>query len=275
MILLITVGCNASESPGNNHNTSINEGIQKHESNDSDGDDEIGMDESTIQEISNASQTSKTPYELNYERYEIIDENENMNILIEYPQITGMNSLEMQKTVNSILKEKAIHVYDDELANGLNLQLETQIKYFDSNIISVRYSGYEQYHDTMNTNDVLYATNINLITGELLSFNDVFNDELQEKLNREIFKYNGLDKVSDEEEVEQNTHEYGYINADESIISDMFEKYIGSVSNSEFYFSGNSINLIVKVPDGPTAYLELEADLDDLRNCIKDDIIPK
>ncbi len=269
VILLTTVGCDIDKASKNSNDTLNNNGSQEQYSNVSDvSDNETESNKSNVQDSSNTSQNVTQLYELYYETFELIDEMKKTNILIQYPQISGMDSLELEKIINSLLKENAIHVYASKVSDGLNLQIEMQIKYFDANLISVRYAGYEHYHGSMRVYGVLYATNINLNTGELLHINDIFNDEFQKKLNRDIFKYNGSDKVLDGEVVKPNTHEYGYINADDSIITDMFEKYLNNVSDSEFYFSENALNIIVKVPSGPTAYLELIADLEDLGTCI-------
>lgn len=198
----------------------------------------------------------------------MFDEATHTDILIKYPQIKGMDLPEIELEVNALLKEKAISIFDGNASKGLSLEMETKIEFFNSNLISVKYSGYGQYYDAMSVNDIMYATNIDLKTAKLINVQDLFSD-FQEMLNHDVFMYSGADKASDGEAIESNTHEYGYINADKSIITEMFNEYYNKLTSEKYYFSDEYFNIIVKVPSGQTAYLELAANYNDLKNYMK------
>jgi hypothetical protein len=225
----------------------------------------------SIQDTNNMELLKDVDYELFFEKFELLDEVTHTDILIEYPQIKKMKSPELEMKVNALFKEKAISVYEDDDTEGLRLQIETNIEYLSSNIISVKYSGYGFYDGAINGNNIMYATNIDIKTGKIINIQDIFNDRFREMLNREIFMSNGEGKAGEGEAIEPNTHEYGYINADESIISDMFDLYYSSLSSEKYYFSEEYFSIIVKVPSGPTAYLELVANYNDLKDCMNYD----
>ncbi len=210
-------------------------------------------------------------YELFFKRFEVLDEESHTDIFIEYPQIKNMESQEIEMKVNELLREQAISDYEGADVAGLSLPMKTKVVWFTPNIISVKYSGYGYYHGAINGINIMYATNIDLRNGKIIEIQDLFNDCFQEKLNRNVFMFNGVGKESDGEPIEPNTHEYGYINADESIIAEMFNKYYSNLTSDKYYFGEDYFNIIVKVPSGPTAYLELAARYDDLKDCMNYD----
>lgn len=209
--------------------------------------------------------------EIYFKRFSVKNIEKHTDILIEYPQINNMKSLEIEMKINKLLKEKAISDYGDEDVDGLNLPMKTKVEYFNSNMISVKYTGYGYYHGAINGNDVLYATNINLKTGEIIDIRKLFTDRFQEKLNRNVFKFNGPEKAGVGESIDPNSQEYGYINADDSVISEMFTNYNSNKDVDKYYFSEKSFNIIAETPSGPTAYLELAASYDDLKDCMNND----
>ncbi|WP_455717574.1 hypothetical protein, partial [Anaerosporobacter sp.] len=216
----------------------------------------------------NIELSNDTNYEIYYEEFSVKDNSTHMDIHIEYPQIKNMKSSEIETKVNNLLMEKAISAYGDEESEGLSLPMETKVEYFTSNIISVKYTGYGFYYGSMHGNNIMYATNINLKTGEIIDINYLFTDCFQEKLNRNIFMYNGSDKASEGEEVDPDSFEFGYANADEGIIIEMFKNYFNNMEVDKYYFSDKYFNIIAETPSGPTTYLELAASYDDLRSCM-------
>lgn len=235
------------------------------------GDDDI-QEQDFLNDETQEEET-EIEYEVHFERFELLNEVEYTDILIEYPQIKGLESPETEMKVNALLKDKAMSVYETEASKGLSLQIKPQIEYSSSNLISVKYLGHEQYHDTMSINDIMYATNINLKTGKIVNIQEVFNDDFQQKLNRDIFIYNGVDKAGEGETIETNTHEYGYVNADESIISEMFDNYYSDLTSEKYYFGDDNFSIIIRVPSGPTVYLELAASYKHLKGCMNNDIL--
>lgn len=199
--------------------------------------------------------SNDTNYEIYYEKFSVKDKSTHTDIHIEYPQIKNMKSSKVETKVNKLLMEKAISVYEDKDAEGLSLPMETKVEYFDSNIISVKYTGYGFYYGSIHGYNIMYATNINLKTGEIIDIHDLFTVCFQEKLNRNVFKYNGADKASEGETIDDNSFEFGYVNADESIVIEMFKNYYNNIDADKYYFSEKYFNIIAKTPSGPTTYL--------------------
>jgi ABC-type microcin C transport system permease subunit YejB len=134
----------------------------------------------------------------------------------------------------------------------------------NTTVISVKYSGYGKYHNTQSIFDVKYATNINIQESEPIDFEKIFTDEFECKLSRNIFAYSGGDKVKDGELIEENTHEFGFVEADEEIINAMFSEYYASIDSESYYFNNSTLTLIVPVISEDSAFLELSADFDEL-----------
>ncbi|MNC05631.1 hypothetical protein D3C75_531210 [compost metagenome] len=103
--------------------------------------------------------------EIYFERFAVRNIEKHTDILIEYPQIKNMKSLEKETKINKLLKEKAISDYGTEGVDGLNLPMMTKVEFFNSNMISVKYTGYGYYYGAINGNDILYATNIKFNNG--------------------------------------------------------------------------------------------------------------
>lgn len=230
--------------------------------------EKVELAKPNIQEANNLNLTNDIEYEIYFEKFTVKNKDKHTDILIEYPQIKKMKSLEMQKKVNKLLREKAISVYGGEGVEELSLSMKTKVEYSNSNIISVKYTGYGYYFGVANGNDIMYATNINLKTGEIIDINNLFTECFQQKLNRNVFKYNGVDKASEGENIDPNSFEYGYVNGDESIILEMFKNYYSDKATDKYYFSEKNFNIIAKTPSGPTIYLELAASYDDLKDCM-------
>lgn len=208
--------------------------------------------------------------EIYYEEFTVKDKDKHTDILIEYPQLENMESLDMQNKVNKLLKEKAISIYGGEDVEGLSLPMKTKVEYFSSYFISVKYTGYQYYYGAVNGNDIMYATNINLKTGEIIDIRNLFNDCFQQKLNQNVFKFNGTGKASERENIDPNSLEYGYVNGDESIVLEMFNNYYSNKATDKYYFSEKYFNIIAETPSGPTIYLELATSYENLKDCMND-----
>jgi len=207
-------------------------------------------------------------YEIYFEKYIVKNEDKQTDILIEYPQLKNMKSLDMQKKVNKLLSDKAISDYKGDGVDGLSLSMKTKVEYANSNIISVKYTGFAYYPNTANGYDVMYATNINLKTGEVIDIHNLFTDGFKQKLNRDVFIYNCEDKVVEDQFLSPYSFEYGYLNAEESIIIEMFENYYCNKAIDKYYFSKKYFNIIVETTSGPAIYLELATSYEELKDCM-------
>jgi hypothetical protein len=114
----------------------------------------------------------------------------------------------------------------------------------------------------------MYATYVNLRIGEIMDIHNLLTDCFQEKLSRNVFKFNGRGKVSEGEIIDPNSLEYGYVNGDESLILEMFKNYYYNKAIDKFYFNEKYFNIIAETPSGPTTYIELAASYNDLKDCM-------
>lgn len=269
LVMLTFCGCSKDVSKKNIKENSNSEIGQKHYLKNKEVQKEkVELGEPKIQEANKLNLTSDTNYKIYFEKFAVKNEDTHTDILIEYPQIKNMKSLEIDMKVNKLLKEKAISIYGGDGAKGLNLPMKTKVEYFNSNIISVKYTGYGHYFGAVNGSDIMYATNINLKTGEMIDIRNLFTNYFEQKLNRNVFKFNGVGKASEGETIDPNSFEYGYVNGDESIIFEMFKNYYGNMATDNYYFSEKYFNIIVETPSGPTTYLELAASYNDLKGCM-------
>lgn len=263
-------GCSSDISGKNILKKSDSEIVQKQNVTNNDVvEEKVELAKPKIQEENNLLLTNDINYEIYFEKFTVENKDKNTDILIEYPQIKKMKSLEIQKKVNKLLREKAISVFGGEGVEGLSLLMNTKVEYSNANIISVKYTGYGYYSGAVNGNDIMYATNINLKTGEIIDIRNLFTACFQQKLNRNVFEFNGIGKAAEGETIDPNSLEYGYVNGDESIILEIFKNFYNNKAVDKYYFSEKYFNIIVETPSGPTIYLELAASYDDLKDCMK------
>lgn len=255
--MLIFSGCSANSF---NEDKELIDETFNTESSDIDTKIEYGTDDDEKFIISN--------YSYSFEKYEVLDEDSNTNISITYPQISGMKDEELENQVNDLLKERAISVYKDDLIEGLDLQVDASVKLINSTIVSVRYHGYGEYNSSQSIFDVMYATNINLLECKDIDFKEIFTDKIQSELRRDIFLYSGADKVKDGVVLEENSHEFGYMKANEEIINKLFKEYYKNVDSEKYYLNNNVLTLIVPISSGDSKFIELSADYQDLLEAI-------
>lgn len=216
----------------------------------------------------NPIKKANNEYGVLYKNFILIDKKTNTNINIEYPQIKGMNSLEKQNKINELIKTRAIYTFydeDTEINNGLNLKVVADISYLSEMLISIKYSAQYYYWDTMRGYEGIYATNIDLLNAIPIDNKELFNNNLRKTLNREIFKYKGPYKSKN---IEKNSLEYSYIYGANEVINDLFDKYYEELTDNMYYFDKNQLTLIVEVPSGPTATMELSSDYKNIENAI-------
>lgn len=271
LVMFIFYGCSSNVLESSTTKKIDSEIVQEENLTDKEVQKEIvKLQESKIQESNKLNLTNEADCKIYFEKFAVKNKDMHTDILIKYPQIKNMKSLEIEMKVNKLLKEKAISVYGGEGFEGLSLPMETKVEFFNSTIISVKYTGYGYYYGAANGNDIMYATNINLKTGEIIDIRNLFTDCFQRKLNRKVFKYNGIGKASEGEVIDSDSLEFGYVNVDESIVLEMFENFYRNKATDKYYFSERYFNIITETPSGPTIYLELAASYDDLKDCMND-----
>lgn len=221
-------------------------------------------------EIYNQS-TNDSSNRVYYEDFKLIDEGIHTNIQIEYPQLKGMKSLKIQQKINKLIKEKAIYtLYDEEeeIKKGLNLNVKAEVKYLSLDLISIKYTAQSHYWNTMKVYEIIYATNINIETGELLNYKALFNNSFRAILNRKVFKYSSPDKAIKSENLDVNSYEYGYLHGENEILRELFDKFYNDFRESNYYFNKTKFTIIVEIPDGSGTNIELSTDYSNMRNVI-------
>lgn len=115
-----------------------------------------------VEDISSIYQAEQgyKPYTVNTFMYE--DEYGNQ---VEYPAISSLSDVEIQKQINDLLLEHALVYMNAELDNSLEISYE--IKRCD-NIISIAYYGSVYYSNTPRPHNYFYTINIDIKTGEVI-----------------------------------------------------------------------------------------------------------
>lgn len=105
----------------------------------------------------------------------------NKEVMINYPEVTGMSDSEKQKKINGLIKQEAFSIvnrYSKEGLDKLSLKLNCEIKLEKPGILSIAYSGYH-FSDS-----IFFTTNIDMRNGSRIRIQDLvnINDDLAEKL---------------------------------------------------------------------------------------------
>lgn len=209
-------------------------------------------------------------YDIFYEVFSVIDETNHTDIHIRYPQLKANISSDKSKKINELIKKQAIYnFYSDDFKDGISMDIKSEIKYFSSNLISIRYYGNSYEWGSNYVYDINYSTNIDLKKIKLLNIDDIFNNNLKKILSRENFKFEGPYKAESGEEIEENSHEYNYIHGDSLIYSKIFSDYYNNFSNNTFYFSKDKFFIIINIPFDATQILELSTKYDILKKTIR------
>ena len=217
------------------------------------------------------SKQDENSYKIYYENFKLVNNKTNTNVQIKYPQLEGIKSLEKQKKINKLIREKAIFTLyseDKEVKDGLNLEVRAEVKYFSKNLISIKYSAKSHYQDTMRVYEIIYSTNIDIENAGLLNYKLLFNNNFRKILNRKLFKYSSLDKAKKEEKMDRNSYEYGYTYGNDEIIKELFDKYYNEFGENRYYFDKTKFTLVAEIPDGSGRNIELSAEYKDIKNAI-------
>lgn len=112
----------------------------------------------------------KTSYVVNRESF-----SEGEDIIIYYPQISGLDDQERQDKINEIIRQDARSVLpEDNDLSKLNLELDYEIKWQGSNVLSIWYDGMEYYEEAAHPNNIIITTNIDMNRGSRIKFQDIF-----------------------------------------------------------------------------------------------------
>lgn len=217
------------------------------------------------------SKPEENSYKVYYENFKIVNNKIDTNVRIKYPQLKGMKSLEKQKKINKLIREKAIFTLyseDKEVKEGLNLEVQSEVKYFSENLISIKYSAKSHYQDMMRVYEIIYSTNIDIENAGLVNYKLLFNNNFRKILNRKLFKYSSLDKAKKAEKMDKNSYEYGYTYGDKEIVKELFDKFYNEFGENRYYFDKTKFTVVAEIPDGSGRNIELSAEYKDIKNAI-------
>ncbi len=203
------------------------------------------------EELDNLSENS---YAISSMTYNVEDDNN--NISIEYPVVTGLSDEANQIKTNKLIKAEALKVYDyyndDRDSYGhLKLHILYDISLESEHILSIRYAGWADLEGLMHPHKWYYTTNIDMMTGNRLRLADMVSIE-EGFINMFIsgeFEPLCVEQVENEDgELDlgyygsYDTAEEGFINADNmgSIFSYLTKDTLGIVIPVSHAIGGNA-----------------------------------
>ena len=181
------------------------------------------------------------------------------NININYPQISNLSDSEKQDRINELIKTEALVVlesYKDDI-NNLNLNMNFEIMYKGSDILSIKYLGLSSVKGTAFPTNEINTTNIDLAKEQLLTLSDVVtvNDTFIEKFNAGKYKEYSSDLNLESEGALNDA--LNYLDSNNLIAS--FKK-----EAAKFYFTNESLVVSVEVAHVMGDHLEMEIKYNDL-----------
>ncbi|WP_239617474.1 hypothetical protein [Cohnella mopanensis] len=207
-------------------------------------------------------------YEVNKETYR------NQEVTVNYPQIAGLGNRDREQAINYTLKNEALKVpmlYADDDKN-VHLEMNYAIKEQTSNRLSVIYSGMGVVPDAAYPTNLLYTTNMDILTGKRLSLPDIVDIDAG---FIETFK-NGEYKPYDPElEIGQEIKEWIGEQSDEAWIAafeqadDLSDKNAMSVYS---YLTDDALGISFNVPHALGDHAEVEIPYKELKGSLHESI---
>lgn len=186
------------------------------------------------------------------------DKNKQINIIINYPQITGFDDEVLNNNINELIKDAALEPYYKFLNSGDDFIdtkwiVEYTIEYINKNLICIKFQGYIYMIGNANGIDSVYTANIDLKSGNRININELFDESFKNKLNHKYFK--GLDLDTS--------------NSDENEINKIFESLKDNFDSSDdnFYFTKDKFVIILPISN----FYRFAVDYNDLLDCINED----
>ncbi|WP_164931519.1 PdaC/SigV domain-containing protein [Longirhabdus pacifica] len=210
---------------------------------------------------------SKSDYTFIEQSY-ISSENSN-NIIINYPQLSNVEDITKQKAINAIIKNESLKVlstYDASVEN-LTLKINYEIKFNDTDIISIAYSGVGYVKGAAHPNKLYYTTNVNVEKATKLRLEDMIT--LDEKFVQKIL--NGEFTVLNED---QETVLSLYTN-DELMERLTYADTMGENDRYTYafsYFTEDVLGISFSVPYGAGSHLEIEIHYEEIESHMHDNI---
>ncbi len=183
--------------------------------------------------------TTNTVTTTDVKTYEIIKlsyTKDNMKIF--YPQISKLSDSAKMTKINNLIKAESLKVLDDSpLVNEVftNLELDYDITYKDSNLLSIKYHGFGDVNGMSKHFILIYGTNIDINKEVCLSLGDVvtINENLVEK-----YKKGNIIRLSSADIKMKAEVDYILDSSTEELIEMLKSE------NSKFYFTKDSLGII-------------------------------
>lgn len=196
-------------------------------------------------------------FNITTKKFNILSEEEQIHISIKYPQLAWKKSYELQEHINAVIEQLALAPYNKLLRNfditdGTQWDISYTVEYCTESLLSIKYEGHLY---SINSCDKgiywIYASNINLISGEMITTPDIFKDSFRNKIKPKYFKcidIKGNDSENDN-------------------LNEVFSSYIDDfkTSSDNFYFTDNSFVIILPITD----YYCFATEYDNLYDTVK------
>ena len=207
--------------------------------------------------------SSALNHAINTEIFEHIEKDRNIEITVEYPQLSGLSDEEIQHKINALIKDSALDPYyylrdRDDInvpdyewpIDNTSWPVEYTIVYDNSNILSVIFEGYAMTRGNAHGTNWVYTVNINMNTGERITIDELFDALFREKLSHENFKEVGADAAD----------------SDPASMKELFERFEENFidSHNNFYFGVEKFYIILPINN----FFTFEASYEDLKDCI-------
>ena len=210
----------------------------------------------TLQSCGSKNEVSDIPppeYKIDTAKFENINPEKDIEIVIEYPQLSQLEDISIEDKVNEIIKGAALEPYyyylerDGDFDNT-SWPVEYTIVYDTGNILSVMFEGYVYTKGSAHGTNWVYTVNINMNTGERITIDELFNESFKEKITLDVFYLEIQDDSRDFIEEIMITHKDDFID-----------------SHDNFYFGVEKFYIILPIMSGRHSF---EASYDDLKDCI-------
>lgn len=248
-------------------------------------DDEKESNNSGIQKSENINKNSEDKQEkvddIKGTEYKVMDgtyieEVDNRNINIKFPQITGLVDEDNEKEINSLLKAEALKVlsyYEDDYSKEqhLNLDIKYSISLSNKYILSVQYFGLGELEKAPRPHKLFYTTNIDINLGKKLRLVELLN--LDKELANMLFNAEFTPIAAPEETYvlkEDNTYEEvkaSFISADNV---DKTNSVFTFFTDESFVISVPALDALGGSAELKIKYQDLTKYLSDVNNEIKE-----
>lgn len=244
LLTLILTSCNLGK------NSAVNEGTNIHKkTNENNSFNSLQDPNSKVYEIIKANYTSK-------------------EIKINYPQIINLNDINKQKKINELIKSEALKVLDyyKNVEKESSLDIDYDIKWKGSNLLSIQYSGEGYIKGAAYPNNIFYTNNIDMNNARKLKLIDIFNIDKNfvEKFKEGKYVAWDTELNSAINLIKNDINSYNLINEFKNADS-MGEE---NTSNSFSFFTKDSLGISINVAHAIGDHAEFEIKYKDIKDNI-------